>query len=88
MRRTPSLSQNSFISMYTQGMKAEERESHLGSLNVSHVIPQQLRELQLLVRCNSSFHFLQGAQTLASYHNLFTKQDKHWQSCLGSLQTE
>lgn len=64
------------------------KKCHLGSLNVSHVIPQQLCELQFLVRCNSSFHFLQGAQTLASYHNLFTRQDKHWQSCLGLLQIE
>lgn len=33
--------------------------SHLGSLDVSHVISEQLCEFQLLVRCNSSLDFLQ-----------------------------
>ncbi len=34
--------------------------SHLGGLDVSHVISQQLCEFQLLVRCYSALHFLQG----------------------------
>lgn len=33
--------------------------SHLGSLDVSHVISEKLCEFQLLVRCYSSLYFLQ-----------------------------
>lgn len=36
--------------------------SHLGSLDVPHVIPQQLCEFQLLVRSNPPLHLLQEHQ--------------------------
>lgn len=45
--------------------------SHLGGLDVSHVIPQQLCEFQLLVRRYSSLHFLQEHKwTLATAMHL------------------
>lgn len=71
-----AIKQFSFECMHS-ARKQRNKASHLGSLDVSHVIPQQLCELQLLVRCNSSLHFLQGTQTETGCHNLFTNEDKY-----------